>query len=471
MTRVKTFDNTGIATAGRLYAGDLNLIQDQYSDNMNLAQTHGVGTLQVGESGLQLLRYGSGEARLSEWFRIDGIFRGLGGIYTGAFTTAQRDAIVAGSRPYGLIILNTTNNRIEWNSGTDATPNWQPIADPAGDVLIGSTIDWPWIHTQLPATYLLPYGQAISRTAYPALHALAAASAYPHGNGDGSTTFNMPDFRGRVAVGRDDMGGAAASRVTSGGSGILGTTLGAVGGVQNITLAVGEIPVHSHGSTALTVTGAPGITGTISNGTLTLPNHVHSHALTLPDHVHSHTFKLPNHGHSHTLTLPDHYHTVNDPNHNHAIYDPGHKHPVHHGSNVNAPGSNNFMGTVDDYGEALTSPGMISVGTGIQTYGAGTNITVGAITSAPAIPGGVGNPTTNPTIPGAVGSATSAPAINGTIGNPTSNPAITGSVANGTLAATVGTLDVGGTTDNAGGGAAHNNMIPAIIVNKAMRVL
>lgn len=102
-------------------------MQDQYADLYNLAQAHGVGSLAVGEAGLQLLRYGAGEARLSGHFRVDGILRGLGGELAGAFTTAARDAIPAGSRPYGLKILNTTTNRYEWNAGTDAVPNWQPV--------------------------------------------------------------------------------------------------------------------------------------------------------------------------------------------------------------------------------------------------------------------------------------------------------------------------------------------------------
>lgn len=53
----------------------------------------------------------------------------------------------------------------------------------------------------------------------------------PHGRGNGSTTFNVPDFRGRSAFGRDDMGGAAAGRLTT-ASGMQGATLGAAGGHQ-----------------------------------------------------------------------------------------------------------------------------------------------------------------------------------------------------------------------------------------------
>jgi microcystin-dependent protein len=48
----------------------------------------------------------------------------------------------------------------------------------------------------------------------------------------------LPDLRGRQWVGKDNMGGVAANRVTSGNSGITGTTLGAVGGDERL---------HAHG--------------------------------------------------------------------------------------------------------------------------------------------------------------------------------------------------------------------------------
>src|SRR5688572_21767349 len=128
MSRVKTFDATGIAPGGRLYAGDLNAIQDQYADLVNYAQTHGVSVLNVGDATIQLLKYGTAEARLTAAFRADGIVRGLGGIFAGTFTTTQRDAIPSGFRPYGLVVLNITTNQLEWNAGSDASPTWLPVA-------------------------------------------------------------------------------------------------------------------------------------------------------------------------------------------------------------------------------------------------------------------------------------------------------------------------------------------------------
>lgn len=131
MSRVKTFLATGLAPDGKLYAGDLNAIQDHFADAANFAQTVDLGTLRVGAADLQLLRYGAGggaitsEARLSADFRIDGVFRPLGGMILPTMSTVTRDALPAGAAPYGLEILNTTTNRKEWNAGTDVARVWR----------------------------------------------------------------------------------------------------------------------------------------------------------------------------------------------------------------------------------------------------------------------------------------------------------------------------------------------------------
>ena len=262
MSRFKTFDSTGIATGGRLYAGDLNSIQDRYADLTNFAQTVDANTFRIGEAALQLLRYGAGESRLTGHFRTDGIIRGLGGLYAGAYTTAQRDAIPLGQRPYGLIILNTNTNRLEFNSGSDATPTWtQTGQQQAGEITFamlnsdvqtrmlqpGMMVFWPYGEATIPSGCAALYGQNVSRSANPVNHAAQQNAGYPDGIGDGSTTFGLPDFRGRGAFGKDNMGGVAANRISAANN---GTTVGGVFGNQAATLDITQIPNHDHGGGA-----------------------------------------------------------------------------------------------------------------------------------------------------------------------------------------------------------------------------
>ena len=94
-----------------------------------------------------------------------------------------------------------------------------------------------------PSGWLLCGGQLVSRTTYAALF---AAIGTQFGVGDGSTTFAVPDLRGRVIAGIDNMNGSAASRLTSTTIGTDANTRGNNGGAQTHTLSTPEIPSHNH---------------------------------------------------------------------------------------------------------------------------------------------------------------------------------------------------------------------------------
>lgn len=59
-------------------------------------------------------------------------------------------------------------------------------------------------------------------------------------------TITLPDARGRIIAGKDNMGGSTASRITNAGAGIVGTTLGAVGGTETHTLTTAQLAAHTH---------------------------------------------------------------------------------------------------------------------------------------------------------------------------------------------------------------------------------
>ena len=83
----------------------------------------------------------------------------------------------------------------------------------------------------LPPFCVWPNGQNLSRSSYATLF---AAIGTTYGAGDGAISFGTPDVRGRALFGLDNLGGAAASRITSGVSGINAAALGNAGGDQRI---------------------------------------------------------------------------------------------------------------------------------------------------------------------------------------------------------------------------------------------
>ncbi len=117
--------------------------------------------------------------------------------------------------------------------------SWNPYNIP-----LGAGLDY-WGSTTPNSSFAFPSGQAISRTTYVALFALVGTT---YGAGDGSTTFNLPDKRGRVSAATDDMGGTSASRLTTSFFGAVAHP-GAAGGAESHTLTAGEIPAHTHPNT------------------------------------------------------------------------------------------------------------------------------------------------------------------------------------------------------------------------------
>jgi microcystin-dependent protein len=146
----------------------------------------------------------------------------------GAFTTVNASGSISG------ITEATAENSTKMASTAFVTTAVANATVPAGTVVA-------FAGTTAPTGWALCDGSALNTTTYSALFA-AIGTTY----GGSGSTFNLPDLRGRTVFGKDNMGGTAANRITSTLGKIDGATLGAVGGLQNKTLAVSEIPAHSH---------------------------------------------------------------------------------------------------------------------------------------------------------------------------------------------------------------------------------
>lgn len=120
----------------------------------------------------------------------------------------------------------------------------------------GMIAEWPGATP--PANWLICDGRAVSRTTYSAIYSALGGSSSPWGQGDGSTTFNLPDFRGRAAIGSGT--GTAAYSVNH--------PLGQKGGEEQHVLSSVEMN-HNHdkadtGGSISNVANGPG-TYVVSN--------------------------------------------------------------------------------------------------------------------------------------------------------------------------------------------------------------
>lgn len=155
----------------------------------------------------------------------------------------------------------------------------------------------PVLDDTLPDLCVWADGRNISRTTYAALFAKWGTK---YGAGDGTTTFGMPDLRGRVLGGRDNLGGTDSGRLANVPvvSGSRTTTGGIVGESFHVT-SVAEMPAHNHSGSITGPAGAhshiylqnpntsvqggagAGVGSTQTNGnTDAAPDHTHALAIT-----------------------------------------------------------------------------------------------------------------------------------------------------------------------------------------------
>ena len=196
---------------------------------------------------------------------------------------------------------------------------WTPLSGSGGPVLPSATVQ-AFATSSCPNGWLRADGSAVPRATYAALF---GAIATMYGAGDGSSTFNVPDYRGYFLRGVNSGSGNdadAASRANR-GDGTAGDNVG--------TVQADQIVSHGHG-----------------------------------------------------LNDPGHSHSISDPGHSHSINDPGHSHGGRVGSGSGITYGHTFSGADVDgnwYASISSSTTGISVngsGTGISINGSGTGISI-----------------------------------------------------------------------------------------------
>lgn len=153
--------------------------------------------------------------------------------------TAARGSAIGTATTEGMVAYLADQDRVQIAIGT---ATWMDLSVPPGALMLFAT-------SAAPTGWLIADGAAISRTTYAALFDAIGGN---YGAGNGSTTFNIPDLRGRVPVGK----------AASGTFGTLANT----GGAETHTLSTAEMPSHTHGPSGFTYFAGANNTVTYAGG-------------------------------------------------------------------------------------------------------------------------------------------------------------------------------------------------------------
>lgn len=140
----------------------------------------------------------------------------------------------------GLLPMSTVNGAKVASAVT--IPGVDAQALPVGAVI-------PWPGEEIPIGWMICDGMAVLRADHSELFAILGII---YGAGDGVTTFNLPDLRGRVVVGMDNMGGSVANVI----AGPWARQIGGIYGEENHALTIPEMPSHTHGYSETPWTGS-----------------------------------------------------------------------------------------------------------------------------------------------------------------------------------------------------------------------
>lgn len=200
----------------------------------------------------------------------------------------------------GIVYTNLADNDVlAYNSTAGVFENTSSLdlttLTTTGDVTVGGTLSvsgatpigalMPYVGSTAPDSFwLICDGAAVSRTTYATLFAIVGTT---YGSGNGSTTFNLPNLKGRTVVGYD-----------SGQTEF--NALGKTGGEKTVTLATTQIPAHSH---PVTIDNS----SSLNHRHSIEHNHGSFTSGSGSSHSHSGTFASSGHYHSWRMAFHDYY--------------------------------------------------------------------------------------------------------------------------------------------------------------------
>lgn len=148
------------------------------------------------------------------------------------YTATGTNTWDSGSTPrYDGFYINTSNNTLFYYNGSTLIGVGGSSSGIGGDTLpVGMIMPGAFSSTMVVEDWLKCDGSAVSRTEYSELFSAIGVS---YGNGDGSTTFNLPNIKGKMIIGYDPDDNDF-------------DTMGAIGGSKTHTQTIEEMPSHNH---------------------------------------------------------------------------------------------------------------------------------------------------------------------------------------------------------------------------------
>ena len=239
------FSDGGSANSYVLTATGSRKAPTAYLDGMTLYfyaanANSGASTLNLAGLGNKAIKRANGDQLVANDIQSGALIEVVYRAGVDYFVMAQNVKVVGNQNIYDIKTFNTvpacTEDPSAGNDLVRLSYMQSYVAAQLSSAPVGTISIWPT--DTAPSGTLLLAGAAVSRTTYADLFALIGTT---YGSGDGSTTFNVPDFRGRAPHGKDNMGGSSANVLTLGG-----TTLGYKGGAEKHTMTTSEMPYHYH---------------------------------------------------------------------------------------------------------------------------------------------------------------------------------------------------------------------------------